>query len=383
MRSVLLLILLLFQVSLINAQSPVLKPATLRVDMDSATKAKLYSSLDTLFLKIKNNVPLLIGSESSEVNFLKSLSRIQDTKSYSPDFYKVQLINLYPISKTEYWITIAFTGCEKGDMPVLRAVLNLIATIDNGIPSFLLPTKYLTQTWKSKIIGNITYHFKDKLNMARAKEFDRRNTMIATKLKLKPEKLQFYMCYNYQEALQLLGFGYDADSNGKTREGYGVDNNTIFSVMDNEDFSHDLFHYYSDKVRGDIEANWIVEEGMAYYWGNAYYTKSNGEMINQKELVQALKEYIKMNPTTSLLKLFRTNPKIFNHLAAEISAKSTISSLICYEVERLRGVDGLGQLIKCGKGETNYFKTLSNLININETNFDSFVMKVISQYKGN
>jgi hypothetical protein len=57
-----------------------------------------------------------------------------------------------------------------------------------------------------------------------------------------------------------MGYEYRATSNGKTRNGYGVVANTIFSVMHNEDFSHDLFHYYSAKIRSN-EENWYAEEG--------------------------------------------------------------------------------------------------------------------------
>jgi hypothetical protein len=189
------------------------------------------------------------------------------------------------------------------------------------------------------------------------------------------------MCYNYQEILQLLGYEYELESNGKTRDGYGVDGNTIFSVMNNEDFSHDVFHYYTGKFRQQIPANGIVEEGIAYSWGNAYYTnKNNGEMIEQKELVQILKKYLQDNPSVNLLDLFNKNTKIFNNLANEISVKSTISSLICDEVERKKGIDGVRVLIKCGRGSDSFFKAIDDLISLNKTNFDTELRRLIAQF---
>ena len=96
--------------------------------------------------------------------------------------------------------------------------------------------------------------------------------------------------------IHLLGFGYSLYSNGKYRDGYGVDTKTIFAVMNNEDFSHDMFHYYSGQINKRENRNWITEEGIAYAWGNAYYTDKNGEMISNKRLITELKDYLAKNP---------------------------------------------------------------------------------------
>lgn len=339
-NKILLLFLTLLTVRTANAQNSIFKPAYLKYEIDSLTKTKILTSLDTLFAQIKYNRldTSLIGKGNTEFTLLKSFSSIEDdTKNNILNFYKKQLINFYPIAKNEYWISVAFIGQRNNEMPIIRAIINLIATNTDNKVAFSVPIKYLTRTWKLQVVGNISYHFRDKIDIERAKKFDKKNTLIANKLGVKSEKLHFYMCDNYQEILQLLGFEYDIESNGKTRDGYGVDANTIFSVMNNEDFSHDVFHYYSDKMRGDIKRNRTVEEGIAYSWANAYYTKANVEMIEQKELVQNLQSYLKANSKISLLELFTKNTKIFTNLPTEISVKSTISSLLCDEVERKKG----------------------------------------------
>lgn len=368
------------------AQSQIFKPAYLRCRMDSTTKSRIFISLDTLFAQIKTGKlePSLICKENSELSIstIKSFSGIEESKRDSnANFYKKQLINIYPISANEYWISIAFIGYKNSEGPILKNILSLIATnVDNHV-EFSIPTKYLTKTWKTTVVGDITYFYREKINLIRAKKFNDKNIDIATKLGLKPEKLNFYLCNNYQEILQLLGYEYDMDSNGKTRDGYGVDSKTIFSVMNNEDFSHDIFHFYSAKIRGDVKRNSTTEEGIAYSWGNAYYTKADGEMVYQKELIQNLRVYLKENPKTSLLELFNKNTRIFDKLPPEIAVKSSISSLLCDEVERKKGIEGVKALIKCGRGDENFFRVLNDLITINQANFDTEVMKLIEQYR--
>ncbi len=382
----LFLILSLWLVGTSNAQSLILKPTYLNCKIDSSIKSKIFTSLDTLFNQIKRGKvdPALIHKDNAELSTstLISFAGIEENKQDNiSNYYKKQLINLYPISANDYWISLAFIGQKNREDPVLKAIVNVIATNFNNNIVFSIPTKYLTKTWKSKVVGDITYYYRDNISINRATSFNAKNTETANRLGLKPEKLSFYMCNNYQEIMQILGYEYDADANGRTRDGYGVVAKTIFSIMNNEDFSHDIFHYYSAKIRGDIKRNSTTEEGIAYSWGNAYYTRADGEMIEQKELIHNLKIYLKENPETSLLELFNKSAKIFNHLAPEISVKSTISSLLCDEVKQKKGIDGIKQLIKCGRGDDNFFKTLNGLIAINQTNFDTEVMKLIEQYK--
>lgn len=286
-RKALLFIFALLVVGTTNAQSLIFKPYYLKSELDSSTKSKILTSLDTLFSQIKSGKikEALINKDNTELNMLtmQTFAGIEESKKDSiTNFYKKQLINIYPISNNEVWISLAFIGEEDNKVPILQNIINLIATHTNNNVVFSIPIKYLTKSWKTKIVGNITYFFRNRINTERAAKFNAKNTIIANKLGLQPEKFNFYLCNNYQEILQLLGYEYDAESNGKTKEGFGVDASNIFSIMNNEDFSHDLFHYYSSKIRGDLKRNRTVEEGIAYSWGNAYYTNANGELLSKK-----------------------------------------------------------------------------------------------------
>jgi hypothetical protein len=379
-------LLILFSCSFIetNAQTSILKPSCLNYPKDNVVKKTILNSLEVLFSQIKNNTidTLLIGKGRSDFNVLKSLAGLEENKKDSiPDFYKKQLINFYQISTNEYWISLAYIGAKNGEVPILKNIINLIATNAGNKITFSLPLNHLTKTWKTKVVGNVNYHFRNKINLQNAKLFNEKNTEIATKLGLIPEKLRFYMCDNYQEISQLLGYEYDLESNGKTRDGYGVDGNNIFSIMNNEDFSHDVFHFYSGKLRNQKKGNRTVEEGIAYSWGNAYYTDSNGKMIEQRTLIAFLKHYLKENTTISLFQLFSEDPKIFNSLASEISIKSAIASLLCDEVEHRKGLEGIKELIMCGRGDAIFFETLNKLVAINQTNFDVEVKKLVLAYQ--
>lgn len=176
--------------------------------------------------------------------------------------------------------------------------------------------------------------------------------------------------------MRLVGYEYDSESAGIINESYGVEGNIIFSVMHNEDFSHDTFHYYASKIRTGAR-NSAAEEGIAYSWGNAYYADEHGEMITQKQVVKLLKTYLQSHPQTSLFELFSKNPPVFN---LQVKVRSVISSLICDEVERRKGIAGIKALINCGRGDDNYFTIVNEAVGINTTNFDTGVMDLLTKY---
>lgn len=152
--------------------------------------------------------------------------------------------------------------------------------------------------------------------------------------------------------------------------------------MGNEDFSHDIFHYYSGQVNKRVNRNWITEEGLAYLWRNAYYTDLNGKMIEFDQLISELKNYLKANPDTDLYKLFSENVKIYNHIAPEISVRSTIAGLIAKLVEKEKGMDSIFKLINAGRQNrlNNFLRVTNELVNINSHNFNRKILQLIAYY---
>jgi hypothetical protein len=52
-------------------------------------------------------------------------------------------------------------------------------------------------------------------------------------------------------------------------------------------------------------------------------------------------------------------------------------SWVCEEIEKQKGAEGIIELIKCGRGDDNFFKSIENLIGINRQNFDKEVYRLI------
>jgi hypothetical protein len=327
-----------------------------------------FDKIDTLFNQVRK------GSVSNQLIYADNpLAKdiLEGLKNY--DTLEKKLINFFLIEKDKVSMTFSFSDRRRNE---LICVFNCIGIVQNGSVRFTIPLIEQTKNWLTKTIGNITYFYKSKIDETNAKQFDTRNSIIANKLGLMPEKLTFYITDNYQEILTLLGYLYDRNSNGSFRDGYGPHNNVIFAIQGNEDFSHDVFHFYSKKLHK--KRNWITEEGVAYYWGNAYYTDGKGNMIEHSQLISELKTYLNNNSTQNIYELFEKNPKVFNHLATEISVRSTISGILMKEIERKKGVSGLKQMIECDKGFDSFMVELNKLLGVDKENFDSTIKKLIN-----
>ncbi len=203
------------------------------------------------------------------------------------------------------------------------------------------------------------------------------------KFQVEPDPLTFYICENYQEILELLGVLHDREEAGVIEDGWGVVGRTIFAIRGNEDFSHDIFHYYSEKVHDNADRNWIAEEGMAYLWGNAYYVDQEGEMVEQDRLLSVLARNLQEENKQSLLNLFETNPTFYPEINRRISVRSVIAGLLCREIEKKWGMEGVKQIINCGRkpdSKSNFLKVVDALLSINRENFETEVHQLLMDY---
>ena len=81
-----------------------------------------------------------------------------------------------------------------------------------------------------------------------------------------------------------------------------------------------------------------------------------------------------------LLNLFENDTKIFNHIAPEISVRSTISGVIANQIEKLKGADGISKLINAGSENQldSFLKTTNLLLRINKENFNLKVKELLN-----
>ena len=342
---------------------------------DSLTN-QIIDSFDRLLVSINNEQldTTLVDIEDADLNrnFFRYLKGI-DGKDTIQNYFQAQLINLYPVENNQILLTISYTKSNE-----IGRILTFLAKNNNGKIVFANPLRYNTKLWKKATVGTITYFFPDTIDLERAKTFNQKNILMAQKLNLPVKNWDVYMCRNYQEAIQIQGCFYEFTRNGFLNYGDIIDPKTLFSVMNDEDFSHDVLHVYASQIRGNVR-NATAECGVAYYWGNAYHTGMVGKSPNLNELIPVLRQYLQSNKDVKLLELFDKSPDVLAEYGypKPIHIHQIISAVICREIERQKGTEGIIELLKSGRGDNNFFKRVENLIGINRDNFDKVVYELI------
>jgi hypothetical protein len=128
-----------------------------------------------------------------------------------------------------------------------------------------------------------------------------------------------------------------------------------------------------------VKRNAAADEGLAYLWGNAYYTDAKGQMISLSVLAGDLREYLAQHQETSVRLLFSKNPKILTKRASEVSVRAVISGMILAEVEKKKGIPGIRQVLLCGPGDDAFLGEIDRLIGIDKESFDSKVWTLIKE----
>ena len=356
----------------------------LKISTLNSDEKRISLALGQLFVDNKSGIEkstlIADANRSENIFLLKQIKMIEDSIKNG----RRELINFYEIDPDRYLLKIASYETDR-----IRAIYSLIAIIADEKITFSSPIRNRTKFWKKKLIGDVRYVYKDTLNEKTAKKFNDRSIYIAKKFGLKPKKLSYYKCSNYEEVQRILGIDFDTKSAGSVQSSEAFDN-TIITGVDTENFEHDVFHMYIEtKFPDDANRNFTAEEGYANSIADAYYAKKSGEVISRRELVGYLREHLEKNPKADLLEMFQENPRVYFQLKNDVSeevfdylsVKSTIASLICDRVEREKGLDGLIKLFRSGKGEDAFFRSVGELIGLDRSNFDEKVRMLIWEFR--
>lgn len=275
--------------------------------------------------------------------------------------------NIYPLSDDLYHLELVYRDRVTG---TLELIMEMVATDTNGDVRFELPLAWHTRDWNQKKVGLTTYHYLGAFDEKRAALFDSKSQNLAQYFGVQAGEFQFYLANNYQEILKLLGVAYDKQSNGQSRDGFGVVSSVIFSVMGDADFSHDVLHHYASQVNDN--RNFNAEEALAYLWGNGYYVLNGGVSAEFPQLHQVIKAAYHADPEADLYRWWMDKPQVLNPdiVPPEISVRTILSALICQEVYKQKGKAGLDKLLTTGKSRDDMLKVADELIGLNKQNFN-------------
>lgn len=367
------------------AQTRVVLTPGIRIPLDSVKSGNLLSSLSEFIDSIDAGAtthPWMAARDRAQtLDLADEISGMQKSRKYKDDhFYKPTLMNIVAISDTAYLLQLSFLGIAE-DLPLLRASFELFAYENkDNMFSFSSPVSWNTAQWKLKTIGGTTYHYQDKLNFRKAKNYQELVSAFDRKLGHSTPATEYYSCRNAVEALRVLGIVYKSDYSGRKNISLTASDGTTSVVVCNQDSTnfhaydpHDLWHARLRLAVPVSKINKAVDEGCAYLYGGSWG-------LSWEEIYRQFHEKLVAGKKSDWLELCETNHNFARDKEPELIAGYVINALIVRKLEKEKGFAAVMELLQSSPGnkvDESYFRTLTRLTGITRENFNDEVSRLL------
>lgn len=283
------------------------------------------------------------------------------------------LSNLVPLGGDRHFVQLFYIGMEEG-VPVLNASVELIAHKAKEGYLFSSPLAMNSKGWKFQRIGNMTFHYRGALNLAKVKEYHGLVAAFDRRLDSAPREVAFYFFEDDMEAQQSMGLPYSLDYNG---EGGSAGWNAVLEAQEIYLVSkarfdgfdpHDLWHSRLSKVKPRNEVNHAVDEGIATLYGGCWG-------LTWDEMFLAFRAKINVSEGTDWLD-FREKKVSFPERGHKNPTDFMVNALFVKKIEREKGFAGVWDLLNA-RGEKAYFEALMRLTGISRQNYNEEVWKLL------
>ena len=306
--------------------------------------------------------------ENDKIKY-KSYDLLKSEGFLSPSLYFFQLNNkILSISKKEndYIIKSAFYDSETFD---IYAITNVVATKLND--KFYL-TNYqpkLIKEWRTKTIGNITYHYFPEYHFdeKKAEQANAYLNKICSVFELKPEKINYFICRDCEDIFRVKGFDYVLSmGNGKECGFFDKYNNIIYATsFAGENHQHEITHFINNYFPN---ANELLLTGLSAYWGEENAHKGKPLLYS----IKRVNEYLKNHPEIDLNK-----PNEFWKLDEETNPQYVIGALICDLAIEKDGIKMLKDILNNSKTDEELLSFIEKELKIKKGGLNNYLRKKI------
>jgi len=335
--------------------------------------------LDTLSLE-KNQIIELwtnyIKSNPNEINNnpnwfptdklrYKSYDLLKSEGFLSPSLYYFQLNNkIISISKTEEDYIIKSVFFDKDNFDIY-AITNVVATKLNG--QFYL-TNYqpkLTKDWKTKDVGNFTYHYFPEyiFDVTKAEKANAYLEKICSVFELKPEKINYFICRDCDDIFKIKGFDYVVSmGNAKECGFYDSFNNIIYATaFAGENHQHEITHFINNYFPN---ANELLLTGLSAYWGEENAHKGKPLIYSIKRVNEYLKTHLEID---------LNNPNEFWKLDEDTNPQYVIGALICDIAIEKGGIEMLKKFLINSKSDEEFHSFIEKELKIKKGELNKYL----------
>lgn len=351
----------------------------------NAQEVTLNAGLDTTNIDRKEIISLwkdYLHSKPYEINNnpnwneddrkkYKSYDLLKSEGFLKPSIYAFQLDNkILSITKHDnyYIIKSAFIYKENLD---IYAIVNVVAKMKDGKYFLTNFQPIFTQNWKTKTIGNITYHFFPEytLNEENALKANSFLDEICRTFNLKKNIINYYICKDCDDIFRVKGFDYVITMGNSNECGfYDSENKIVYATQfAAENHKHELTHIINEYFPN---ANSLILTGLSAYFGEENAHKGKPLLFH----IKRVNEYLKNHPEIDLNK-----PNDFWKLDEETNPQYVIGALICDIAIEKDGINMVKKILNNSKSDEDLLNFLEKEFKIKKGELNNYLRKKVEK----
>ena len=381
MKNILLATVLVLATGVAGAQ-PLVVVQNVRLPKDPTLITSLQGWLDQRSKPDSTNA-YLSQAELPATSLL--MDELRDVDAYvrrdSGATCRCYLGNVAPLDSDRCLVQLNYTEMRR-DTPVVLACCTVLAQRagDKWMVSSVLGQN--TVGWKTRVVGNCTFHYATAINERKAAAFVRQVASYDKRLGAGDVAIDYYCCNNAVEATRLFGLDYVMENNGEAFNDYTADHGRRSVVVNgdrmkdgfNDWDTHDYWHGRLHRVVPVPTINRPVDEGMAYLYGGSW------RVYSWEDVLRLFRDYAAAHPDADWLALYKGGTAYVTG-PTPLYVAYVINSLIVRQLEKEKGFAAALPLLTCGrrqKGDANYFAALKNVVGVDEAGFNGYVAGLVA-----
>jgi hypothetical protein len=362
------IIIILFFITFVNAQEVTVNAGLDTTNIDRKEIIKLWENyINSKPFEVNNN-PNWCEEDKKRYN---SYDLLKSEGFLNPSIYAFQLDSkILSITKKDdsYIIKSAFIYKENLD---IYAIINVVAKKVDGKYFLTNFQPIITQNWKTKTIGNITYHFFPEYTFDENKALKANKFLedICLTFNLKTNIINYYICKDCDDIFRVKGFDYVITmGNGNECGFYDAENKIIYATqLAGENHKHELTHIINDYFPN---ANELLLTGLSAYWGEESAHKGKPLLYS----VKRVNEYLKNHPEIDLNK-----PNDFWKLDEDTNPQYVIGAIICDMAFEKGGITMLKDFLNNSKSLEEFLLFIEKKLNVKNGELDKIIRQKIEK----
>ncbi|WP_297337069.1 hypothetical protein [Algoriphagus sp.] len=334
------------------------------------------SSLETLEVMQLFENYLASNPQHQEKNAYWNTEEQQNFKNYDflasefqPSLYMGFPVHVLSIKTHEdiYEIKAQFSYSQEDGSPYVLAIVNYMAQKENGVYKLVNALSINRQKWRCTTVGWVDFYYppSHSFNQKKAEKLNDFIDQICSNFGIEPTPFEYYLADDFDEIQRLKGLDYYLGMGGSSKPRGKAGEHKVYCGGMGEYYPHEVFHVLIDKHFPNKHV-W-ASEGIATLLGG-----SRGKSLDWH--LKKTKSYLQKHPELNLNEMLT-----LTNLDSETAFHYVLGGLIARKFIEKGGWNLLTELMRSGKNDQDYYRSIEQHLGINQMELNEFLRKELEQ----